>query len=157
MPAKNNLNKIAKSANRAAGRVLADIRHFGVVIAGPLADKYEERAEREGVDTGIVLADVLRQFSDFEAEKPILINDQERQELDMLLDNNFSTAPQLIESIRSLMTRAGVEADGDREDITLTPNQIYRLEERARMRGLSLAKFVKTLAIDAINREAGLF
>ena len=132
-------------------------RTFAVSLTPEVADQYIEQAEDR--DVGAVLSDRLEDplVVAHTSSKPLYFSDDQRRELERLLDANVSSAAQVLTKLKSLFTVIRISDGTATEDLTLTPNQTFRLQERANIRAKSVPQLAKELAIDGINREIGLF
>jgi hypothetical protein len=142
---------------RKLGKIPA-FRTFAVSLTPEVAAVYEAQAEDR--DTGAVLSDRLEDpiVMGHTSEKALYFSDEDRRELEALMEYNFSSAKQVIERLRSLFTVVRImQDDSTYEDVLLSPNQVFRLTERARIAGKTVPQLAKELGIRGINQEIGLF
>lgn len=132
-------------------------RTLAVSLSPEIADTYQ--AQDPDHDLGAILSDRLedRLVINHTSETPIYITDAERKELDLLLGYNFKTGKQLIDRLKSLFTVVRIKDNESIEDLVMSPDQLFRLTERARIRALSVPKLAKQLAESGINTEIGLY
>lgn len=149
MAAKNNL---ARKLNKVPA-----FRTYAISLSPDVALEYELQAGDR--DTGAILSTRLEDplVVNHTSQKPLYWTDEQRKELDALLEYNFSSADQVLQRLRSLMTTVRIaDADGTAE-LVLSPSQLYRLDERAKIMGVSIPEYCRRLANSAINFEIGLF
>ncbi len=132
-------------------------KHYAIVLPEEVAGPYEEMAEKAGVDVGELLSDRLAVAAFYTAEKPLYFDDEQRKQLEKLLDYNFSTSQQVIDRLRVLFSVVKIVEEGSEAVILLSPNQIYRLAERAKMAAKTIAERARDYALEAINREVGIY
>lgn len=92
-----------------------------VHLSNDLVDKYVGQGE----SLESTIQDRLRSCVNHTAQKCIYINDEQRQEIEVLLNKQFLVPAQLIDLLKSLLSiRIG------KVDVTLTPELIDRLRSR---------------------------
>ena len=108
-----------------------------------------EQQCRDGQTVDQLAADRLAETADFNALKPIYINDDHRQQLDRVLGRNHTTPEELLHSVTRLsaVSVAGVQVD-------LHPRLLTRL--RSRCFGKPFPKFLADLIMEELERFAGM-
>lgn len=145
-------NNMARKLSKApATRVTA------ISLSQDVAEQYE--AQAGDVDLGAFLSARLEDplVVAHQSENPIYFTDQQRRELDGMLGYNFKTAEQVLSRLKSLLTVIRISDNESIEDMVLSPNQLFRLSERARMAAKTVPQLAKVLAEEGINREIGLY
>lgn len=144
----NNLSKISKPTQT---------KHFTVVLPFKAAENYIGQAGVLEVDTEEVMSKRLVDCQDHNADKPLFFNDDQRRELERILDYNFSNATQVLNRLRALFTVVKISDMESIEEIVLDQQLLYRLAERANMSKVSIPEKAKEIALDLIKREVGIY
>lgn len=142
---------------RKLANVQAALKTFGIAIPNELAEQYTAQAEAAGVDVEAILAERLNSCVGHTSDKPLYFTDSDRQAIERLLDSNFNAPDRVIEKLRELLKVVSLSDGVNVEPLVLSPMRMYRLSDRARARGTTIAQLALKLANDAIDREIGLF
>lgn len=149
MPPKNNLARKLQKAQ--------DVRTFAVIVPSETVELYDEVAHRTGRELSMVMSERLERCAEHTADKPLYVNDVQRQALEVLLGYNFSNAEELVTRVRSLFQVIRIDTDKDFATLVLDGTQMYRLNDRAKAAGVSVSEYARTIASRAINQEIGLY
>lgn len=147
-------NNLARKLTAAASGTAA-LRHIAVAVPVDVVDTYAEQATG-GQPVESVMSDRLVSCTDHTADKPLYFDDAQRQALERLFNSNFASADEVVDKVRALFTLVSVQDLDDQAVIVLTPNHLYRLQERARMAGKSIVEKAAELALQGINNDIGL-
>lgn len=142
-------NNMTKKLTKAASETVKN--RFPVVLTEKQAQPYIQQAESLGKAPEDLMAERLTACSSHTAEKPLYFNDDQRRELEKLLEANFGKPEEVINKVRPI---AGVTVDG--VVVPLNSRQIERLKSRCFF-GITYQEKLTQLIHDAINNETGLF
>lgn len=145
MPRTNNMTKkLSKASESTKNR-------FTIVLSDAQLLPYAEAANSTDKPLEEILTQRLLLCSKHTAEKPIYFNDDQRRELEGLLEANFAKPEEVIAKVRPVV---GVTVDG--VVIPLNSRQIERIKSRCFF-GIKYEDKLKELIHNAINMETGLF
>ena len=114
-----------------------------------LVDKMESLAKSKNISLEDFLAHKLFKYQDDNSAKPIVLNDEERQQIERTVGRNVSSSTELVAAITKAMS---VQAGG--VDIGLTPFLLDRLHSRCI--GMDFDKFMQLTVKRALEEFAGL-
>lgn len=109
--------------------------------------EYEEQGK--GKPAEWVMAERLRNCVTLNSEKPIILIDTERREIERLLSRNLSTGAELVQHVKNALS---VRAEG--QMIPLPPRLLSRLQSRSI--GVDFDKFLPDLIVKLLEQYAGL-
>lgn len=110
---------------------------------------YERQAKSRNIPVEWVMAERLRHYSAVPSQKPLVIDDESRRELESMLSRNFSSPDALVSSVSRIMT---VRLDG--LEIQLKPPLLDRLKYRCI--GMEWHKFIKQTITQCLESFAGM-
>lgn len=145
MPRTNNMTK---KLTKAASETVKN--RFPVVLTEKQAQPYIEQAEALGKSPEEIMAQRLTACVNHTAEKPVYFNDDQRREIEGLLDGNFAKAEEIISKVRPL---SGVTVDG--VFVPLNPRQIERIKSRC-FYGTKYEDKLKEIILHIIDEATGL-
>lgn len=142
-------NNMTKKLTKVASETIKN--RFPVVLTEKQAQPYIQQATIAMKGPEEIMAERLVACANHTAEKPIYFNDDQRRELEKLLEANFGKPEEIINKVRPI---AGVTVDG--VVVPLNSRQIERLKSRCFF-GITYQEKLTKLIHDAINAETGLF
>lgn len=145
MPRTNNMTKKLSRASESTKN------RFTIVLTDAQLQPYAAAATSADKPIEDILTQRLLLCAKYTAEKPIYFNDDQRRELEGMLEANFSKAEEVIAKVRPI---ASVTVDG--VVVPLNSRQIERIKSRCFF-GIKYEDKLVELINNAINTETGLF
>jgi hypothetical protein len=120
-----------------------------IPVSDETFNELDFQAKMVGIQVEQLIAQRLPQLTKVSSEKPVVLSDDERREIERLIAKNITTGQDLIAILRRILV---IDLDG--LDIELQPRLLERLKTRCI--GVSFDEFMKRTVKRLLEEHAGL-